>query len=253
MTIPQLRAPIILVHGLFGFDRFRVGKLLSFDYFRGIPAALERAGNRVHVARLSPIGGVARRAEQLRAFLDQHAADTPVHLIAHSMGGLDSRYLITRLGMADRVLTLTTLGSPHRGCAFADFALNHFVPYLAPLFTACGLTPDAFADLSTDRCAAFNRDTPDAPGVRYFSVAGRYDGCWLNPSWHLTAPIVERAEGPNDGIVSIASATWGESCEVWECDHLNLVNWPQPGLPAERNDRLPSYATLLGRLRAEGY
>lgn len=253
MTIPQLRAPIILVHGLFGFDQFRVGSLLRFDYFRGIPAALERAGNRVYVARLSPIGGVARRAEQLRTFLDQHAPHTPVHLIAHSMGGLDSRYLIARLGMAERVLSLTSLGSPHRGCAFADWALSHFVPLVSPLFTAFGLTPDAFADLSTARCAAFNRDTPDAPGVRYFSVAGRYQPSWVNPSWHLTAPIVERAEGPCDGIVSIASATWGESCEVWDCDHLNLVNWPQPGLPAHRSDRLPSYATLLARLRDEGF
>jgi len=36
-----------------------------------------------------------------------------VHLFAHSMGGLDARHMITHLGMANRVRTLTTIGTPH--------------------------------------------------------------------------------------------------------------------------------------------
>jgi triacylglycerol lipase len=65
----------------------------------------------------------------------------------------------------------------------------------------------------------------------------------------LTSPIVAEAEGPNDGIVSIASARWGEACDVWEADHMNLVNWPQAWTPAGKNDRIPHYAALLSRLR----
>src|SRR5262249_5187529 len=38
-----------------------------------------------------------------------------VHVFAHSMGGLDARYMISRLGMAKRVLSLTTIATPHRG------------------------------------------------------------------------------------------------------------------------------------------
>ena len=48
----------------------------------------------------------------------------------------------------------------------------------------------------------------------------------MGPEWWIPHGIVNRAEGPNDGVVSIASATWGEHTEVWEGDHLNLVNWP---------------------------
>lgn len=251
--IPMLRAPIVLVHGLFGFDQLRVGTWMRVDYFRGIPAALERAGNRTLVARLSPTGGVAMRAEQLRTFLDRHSPGEPVHILAHSMGGLDARYMITRLGMACRVLSLTTLGTPHRGSPFADWALGNLGAVVRPVFDLVGVAHQAFSDLCTTSCRQFNHDTPDAPEVRYFSVAGRYRFCWINPSWHLSAPIVEALEGPCDGIVSLQSAAWGEACTVWEGDHLNLVNWPQPGGRTPQTNRLPDYAALLGRLRDEGF
>jgi triacylglycerol lipase len=48
----------------------------------------------------------------------------------------------------------------------------------------------------------------------------------VSPGWRVPHAIVNRAEGPNDGVVSVASATWGEHTDVWEGDHLNLVNWP---------------------------
>src|SRR5262249_7815717 len=119
--IPKLGAPIILVHGLFGFGRVRVGALTLTNYFPGIVESLEAAGNRVYVPWLSPGAGVTRRARQLREYIDRVAPHEPVHLVAHSMGGLDARYMISRLGMHSRVLTLTTLGTPHRGTVFADW------------------------------------------------------------------------------------------------------------------------------------
>jgi triacylglycerol lipase len=252
MSMPRLRAPIVLVHGLFGFGKLRLGPWLELDYFHGVLAALEAAGNRVLAARLSPTGGVARRAAQLKAFLDRHAPGEAVHLIAHSMGGLDSRYMISHLGMAGRVLSLTTLGTPHRGSPFADWALGHLVFLVAPAFDFLGLPREAFTDLTVAGCQQFNAETPDAPGVRYFSVAGRYEPTWRNPTWRVSAPIVARVEGPCDGVVSLASASWGEGCEVWEGDHLSLVNWP-PGVRGAGNDHLPDYARLLGRLRDEGF
>jgi triacylglycerol lipase len=162
----------------------------------------------------------------LKRFIERNVPRGPVHLIGHSMGGLDSRYMIARLGMADRVKSLTTVGTPHRGTAFADWGVGHFGPLVAPFFQMFGISYQAFHDLTTGACRRFNEDVPDAPGVRYFSVAGRCDGPLLGLEWKLPHAIVSRAEGANDGIVSVASAAWGEHSEVWEGDHLNLVNWP---------------------------
>jgi triacylglycerol lipase len=251
--VPRLRAPIVLVHGLFGFDRVCMGKLVLAEYFRGVPEALRAVGNRVLLARLSPTAGIAARANQLKRFLDRETPNEPVHLFGHSMGGLDARYAISHLNMAGRVLTLTTLGTPHHGSSFADWAVNRVVPVFQPMLSFLRLPQQAFLDLTTHACAEFNRQTPDAPGVRYFSVAGRYQRHWLNPSWQLTGAIVERAEGPNDGVVSVASARHGEACDVWDAHHMNLVNWPPFGARPRVRDRLPDYAALLRRLADAGF
>lgn len=255
MATPKLRSPIVLVHGLLGFDEMKVGNRQVACYFPGIPEALRAAGNRVLLPRVSPTGGIAERAAQLKQFLDRESATEPVHLIAHSMGGLDARYMISRLGMADRVLSLTTLGTPHRGTTFADWGVHRLEGMVKPFLLMFGIPHQAFYDLTTASCRRFNEETPDAPGVRYFSVAGEHQGHWLSPEWHLPQHVVTRHEGPNDGIVSVASATYGEDTQVWQGDHLSLVNWslPMRQLPGVAPNRAPGYAQLLGRLREEGF
>ena len=243
MNMPRLRAPIVLVHGLFGFAQLRFGPWVLADYFHGIPPALGAAGNRAFVASLSPTNGIIKRATQLKQFIQAHSPQEPVHVIAHSMGGLDTRHMISCLGMAGRVLSLTTLGTPHRGSPFADWALSRIGKLVAPVFDTLGLPCRAFHDLTVAQCKEFNEKTPDAPGVRYFSVAGRFHATWRNPSWHLSAPIVEKSEGASDGVVSIQSATWGESLDVWEGDHMNLINLPS------RPHTLAGYASILERVR----
>jgi triacylglycerol lipase len=255
MKIPKLRSPIVLVHGFFGFDRIRIAGCTLVNYFPGIPELLRTAGNRVLVPALTATAGVADRASQLKAFLDRECPGEPVHLIAHSMGGLDARYLISRLGMAPRVLTLTTLGTPHRGTAFADWGIARLERLLKPVLRLFRVPTQGFYDLTTGHCRVFNREVPDAPGVRYFSVAGQHEGGLLNPEWYLPRAIVERAEGPSDGVVSVASATYGESTAIWEGDHLSLVNWFNP---FGRNrglwrDPLPRYGPLVRRLADEGF
>jgi triacylglycerol lipase len=254
LLIPKLGAPIVMVHGLLGYDSLRVGPWLLRYYFRGIPDALRRAGNRVLLADLHPTGGIEYRACQLKQLLERQSPHEPVHLIAHSMGGLDCRYLISHLGMASRVLTLTTLGTPHRGTTFADWAIRRLQRVARLLFEFANLPFQGFLDLTVAHCTEFNRKTPDAPKVRYFSVAGDFPLNWMMPEWQIPARILARSEGPNDGIVSVASAAWGEDCTIWDGDHLNLINWKQSRtLLLRQKDRLADYARLIHRLADEGY
>lgn len=224
--IPTLDAPIILVHGLCGYDRVvAFGRTLK-DYFPGIREQLEAVGNRVLVPSLSCTRGVAERAAELKRFIQKRVPTGPVHLIGHSMGGLDARFMVSRLGMEDRVQSLTTVGTPHRGSPFADWYVRRFGRLVTPFFQALGLSYQAFLDLTAAVCHRFNETVLDAPNVRYYSVAGVCEGQWVGPAWRFPHGIVSRAEGPNDGVVSVASAAWGEHNDVWNGDHLNLVNWP---------------------------
>lgn len=243
---PEPRAPIVLVHGLLGFDRIKVGPYTLLRYFGGIDDALAAAGHRVAVATLSKTRGVAHRARELRKFLLERFPNEKVHLIAHSMGGLDSRYMISRLGMEDRVLSLTTVGTPHRGSKYADWGVRRLSRSVKPLFHFWGLSTDAFDDLTTEACARFNEETPDAPNVRYYSVAGACPPELVPWVW-WPAMTFGPEEGPHDGVVSVASATYGEGVEVWDGDHMNLVNRPNPRAK-DWGDRPTDYLRLVERL-----
>jgi triacylglycerol lipase len=256
MSVPKLRSPVVLVPGLLGYDRLRLFGWTVLSYFAGLPEALMAAGNRVLVARPSPTAGIAHRAAQLKGLLACEAAGEPVHIFAHSMGGLDSRYLISRLGMADRVLTLTTIATPHRGSSFADWGIHRLERVVKPLLALFDLPDEAFYDVTTAACRRFNDDVPDAPGVRYFSVAGRHDGHWRSPEWLFSHRVVLEAEGPNDGLVSLESASYGECTEVWEGDHLSLIRYGPNALAqacGRWRDYTPGYAALVRRLADEGF
>lgn len=255
MTIPKLRCPIVLVHGLLGFHRLAFAGATLARYFRGIPELLEASGNRVLIPALPPTGGVDTRAKALKDFITLHAGNEPVHIIAHSMGGLDARFMISRLGMAERVLTLTTLGTPHRGTSFADWGVHRFERIVKPLLDTIGMPTQAFYDLTRARCQQFNNTVRDAVNVRYFSVAGKHDGHFLQVEWLVPYRIISEAEGENDGLVSVASATYGEHCDIWDADHHGMINWYHPikqmrGIvfdPAQR------YGAILCRLADLGY
>lgn len=238
-----------------GFDRLRVAGYTLASYFPGIVQTLEAAGNRVLVPFLTPTGGVAQRARELKDFLLANSQGEPVHLIAHSMGGLDSRYMISCLEMEKHVLSLTTMGTPHRGTTFADWGIHRLARIVRPILTLLGLPNEGFYDVTCCNCKTFNEKVPNAEGVRYFSVAGEHDGSYFNPEWLLPYNIVHQAEGPNDGVVSIASAKWGEDLDVWAGDHLSLINWFNP-LARNRGffrDPAPRYSRIVGKLADCGF
>jgi triacylglycerol lipase len=254
IAIPKLESPLVLVHGLCGFDRLYAFRRPVVDYFPGVREALEAAGNRVYVARVRPTAGVADRAADLKRFIERTVPAGPIHVVGHSMGGLDARYMIAKLGMDSRVRSLTTIGTPHRGTAFAYWGVRRFGRLLTPLLGLAGIPYQAFYDLTTESCRRFNSEVPDVPGVRYFAVAGHCEAQWVGTEWSLPHRIVARAEGPNDGVVSVASATWGEHTDVWPGDHLNLVNWPNR-IARKRGmwgKLAPDYGRIVRRLSEAG-
>ncbi|MGD0238550.1 MAG: alpha/beta fold hydrolase [Syntrophorhabdales bacterium] len=130
--------PIILAHGIARFDILReilLNKLSiseddvgdELDYFKGIKSYLEKNGFEVHHTNVSFAGPVDLRARQLSDQISQILDGRPlckVHIIGHSMGGLDARHMIVDIeGMAEKVASLTTIGTPHLGTSIADFFL----------------------------------------------------------------------------------------------------------------------------------
>lgn len=148
-----------------------------------------------------------------------------------SASGLDSRYMISQLKPKGvEVLSLTTIATPHHGSAFADYLFQQIgatnIPRLYKVLEFVGFETGAFEQLTNKYMTeSFNPRTPDSPDVRYFSY-----GAQLNP--HLTSVfrkshgVVQAAEGPNDGLVSVQSSQWGDYKGTLDnVSHLDLINW----------------------------
>jgi triacylglycerol lipase len=223
--------PIVLHHGLFGYDSVGVGKF-RWAYFQGIDKAIRKLGAPVIVTKVHPTGGIVRRATQLKAAIESGLAELngdghgKIILVAHSLGGLDARYMISRLGMADRVAALLTVTTPHRGSPYADWCVRHLGKRLGgfELMDMLGLDVHGIQDLTTESCAQFNREITDVPGVPYFSVSAAREWPKVAPFVLHSHKVIQDCEGDNDGLVSIKSATWGTHLCTWRADHFHTIN-----------------------------
>lgn len=181
--------PIILHHG---FSGWKEANLSSIRYFYGIVDHLNSLGElQVFETTVEPYNSVDVRAVQLADQVDQILAETgaeKVNIIAHSQGGLDSRYIISTLGYGDRIATLTTVSTPHRGTRVADGVLkivpdwtDWLIDGAADILGDWILDVDSNSDmraslesLSEEHVkGTFNPQNPDDPRVAYFSYAGR--------------------------------------------------------------------------------
>ncbi|KAJ3343585.1 hypothetical protein HDU93_007466 [Gonapodya sp. JEL0774] len=148
------RHPVVLCHGLFGFDTRGPASIpaLQVHYWNEIIVSLRRLGVAVHAARVPKTGGVRSRAQALDSLLRDRVGSGEVNLLAHSMGGLDCRFLISHLHRTHtltisnprgasgdtesvqaptqvaapaapryKVKSLTTVATPHRGSSFMDW------------------------------------------------------------------------------------------------------------------------------------
>ncbi|XXH03751.1 hypothetical protein Hte_010157 [Hypoxylon texense] len=226
--------PIVLAHGLLGFAELRLagGWLPAIHYWRGITDALKANGIEVITAAVPPSGSIEQRAERLARGISEVAGDKSVNIIAHSMGGLDARYMISHLQPKNvDVRSLVTVASPHRGSTFADYLFREIgadrLPSIYKFVNGIGMDTGAFEQLTRSYMAEkFNPKTPDDPNVRYFSYGAMVEQPPLFSPFRHSHGIISDEEGPNDGLVSVASSKWGSyKGTLVGVNHLDLINW----------------------------
>ena len=249
----KTRYPIVLVHGLFGFDSF-----LGVDYFYGIPSALSQDGARVFVAQVSAANSTEVRGEQLLAQVKNIMAITgasKVNLIGHSHGGPTIRYVA---GVAPQlVASVTSIGGVNKGSRVADILrgtvpagglsemiVNNAAKAFVTLInlgsggTSLPQTPTAALNsLTTAGSLDFNRRFPQAlpsgcgsgaelvNGVRYYSWAGTLPVTNILDVSDGALGIMSLVFGEaNDGLVSACSSRLGKHLGDYRQNHLDEVN-----------------------------
>ena len=122
------RHPIVLCHGLYGFDVRGPFLGLEIHYWaKTLDILRKKMGVDVLVHGVPPTGSIQERAESLHKFLTSDEAGVrgkKLNFVAHSMGGLDVRHLLTHIRPTPDEYTpvsLTTISTPHRGSPFMDW------------------------------------------------------------------------------------------------------------------------------------
>jgi len=250
----RLQYPLVLIHGLGAREQYG-----PVDYFHGIPRFLREAGNRVLTPRLTSFHSLEHRAAELKAQIDAAFPSEKINLLGHSMGGLDARYAVSRMGLADRVASVTTIGTPNRGSIMGDLTAGALS---APAYEAVkkvlsltGLSPEGLRQISTRYSSErLQEEIPDQPGVSYLSAMSVIrDPVIKNalPVFWIPHRIIKNTEGDNDGFVSLHSATWGEHLLTVHGDHYAQIGHflgNTRGL-----DHLKFYEEIFRKLRERGF
>lgn len=209
--------PVLLLNGLAYRD-----EMFCIDSWGRIPARLQAAGCNVFFGGLDAWSPVEENSvglcKRVAAVVEMTGAGK-VNLIGHSKGGLEARYAVSRLGLAGRVASVTTICTPHHGTYIADVATALAPCDLMPQGVAIGFLARLLGDchpqsvaclreLTRAAMARFNRYVPDSPDVCYQSFGTAMRRVADDPLFALSYEILKLQEGENDGIVAATSCRW---------------------------------------------
>ncbi|MCO7190684.1 MULTISPECIES: triacylglycerol lipase [unclassified Pseudoalteromonas] len=252
----ELEYPVVLVHGLFGFDN-----LLGVDYFYRVPSVIRQEGGNVYVAEVSSAHNSELRGEQLLeqvALVRALTGKDKVNLIGHSQGAQTIRYVASV--KPQWVASVTSIGGVNWGSRFADVVrggvdqgsfseqfLASLANGLAGLIDLLSGKPTAPKDalealeaLTTEGTLAFNQKYPEGVpatycaqgdmladnGVYYFSWSG--SRAWTNlldPADNALLLFSGVFDEANDGLVSACSSNLGYVIgNDFKMNHLDQVN-----------------------------
>ncbi len=258
----RTRYPVVMMHG-FGL----LASLRRGGHLHDQALLLRSHGVMAYAPNVSPYHNIPFRANAWSEILERILAETgadAVNLIAHSMGGLDARYLISRCGFHDRVASLITISTPHHGSALADLVLEQPERLQGWLTDAARWVSDAtmegtpsdfqraVSDLSPAYVTGtFNAEVIDHADVRYWSYAaraGRGTGITINPFLAPLNLLLYPRQGVNDGFVSEASAKWGEFMGTLDADHAQQIGLGRSiGSKFDASAFMADLARMLGR------
>lgn len=255
----SIKYPILLIHGLFGFE-----KIAGYPYFYKIAEALEQQGAQVFTPVVSAANTTEQRGKQLILQVKQILAHTnanKVNLIGHSHGALTARYVAAH--HPQLIASVTSVNGVNHGSEIADLLLkalhnklsmnitNQLIRGLLRFTTLISTSPllpqdftGALQCLSTEGVAHFNEQYPQAlpstwggegeelagNGVYYYSWSGILNNL---PSTtqnklsilRLASQYFIKEPHQNDGLVGRFSSHLGKVIRSdYPMDHAAAIN-----------------------------
>ncbi|MGM0215924.1 alpha/beta fold hydrolase [Enterococcus sp. AZ109] len=263
----RTKYPLLLVHGVFFRD------ISYLNYWGRVPYFLKQRGANIYYGNQESAQSVEYCGQQLAQRIKQLVEETgceKVNLIAHSKGGLDSRFAVANGEISQYVASLTTINTPHQGCIFANYLLkkapkklvNQVEKMYNLAFQKLGdQQPNFLAavnDLTDESCQKLNQKMPNQPEVYYQSITSyvRKASSGKFPL-NMFYPIVKHFDGRNDGLVSVASASFFNETTVIDppgkrgISHADMIDLNRENI--DGFDVREFYKELIIELKMKGF
>ena len=234
----QLKYPVFLCHG-YG----AIGSVIKKGPLHHPCMQIRGHGVAAIAPNIVPYATIETRAENwvrlINEFCDNYQCEK-VNVVSHSMGGLDMRFALSKLGIANKVESLTTIATPHHGSPLADLILKSpelVTEKLSVMFDwfgdniypkiksdALGSLEQLTADYTTQ---VFNPKNPDVEGVSYYSYSaavGKGTKHSVNPVLKFQNNQIFDREGINDTFVSVESAKWAKHIDTIPLSHISQLH-----------------------------
>lgn len=256
-----MKYPIVLVHGI------AIKEKKYLRAFGWIAEKMRDEGYEVYIANTDAFGSIENNAIQLKEhvlrILEKTGAEK-VNLIGHSKGGLDSKEMILSLGMEDKVASLTTLCTPHKGSIIASKIWELPMP-LKKIYAWCidKFYKYVFGDKNPDSMAVCKQLCHVDEGLEtvgfsskvycqsYSSTLKSGKDCFIMA---LPMRLYKHFTGnDNDGMVSVESAKFGDykgDCLGESISHLQIIDLLAK--PKSRDDIYNFYISICKELEKMG-
>lgn len=245
----HLNHPVLLCHG-YG----AIASLVKPSPLYDIAMFMRRHNIPAFAPNIVPYATIEIRAEgwvRVIKELAEKLHGRKFNVVAHSMAGLDMRYALSKLEVAEHIASFTTISTPHRGTSLAELSLktpDAIRDKMADLLDWMGnrVYPGAKSDSvgSAEQLTrryvteVFNPNVPDNEAVPYYSFSSAVGKGTSHPIKVITRyqnNYIFQQEGINDGMVSVESSKWGEHIKTSDISHLEQMNL------RVKSDRTPYY------------
>ncbi|MDR3333481.1 MAG: hypothetical protein LBT13_01140 [Treponema sp.] len=258
----SLKYPIVLVHGIVAHDRESI-----IDFWGRIPEILMDNGVNVFFGNTDAWGDYESNAIILKATIENILLETnkeKVNIIAHSKGGIDSRYLIWRYDFGDKIASLTTISTPHHGAEIADLIYKQKIVHSRIAKNALkvfgelygDINPDLFNvnyQLTTEKMKEFNEEVIMDDRVYYQSLYTTIHNSFDDLMFFHTHWYIKNINGRNDGMVSENSAKWGNNIVEIEgrISHAEIIDYKKRTISGIDIPNI--YINIINELNKKGF
>lgn len=155
-----------------------------------------------------------------------------MHLVTHSFAGIDARCALSLFGMDKYVRSLTTLCSPHRGCALISEHMKRpqetsNIHQMEKTFEVLGMSLKNAEEFHHSNMEAFNQVATDAQEVDYYSFGAKKKELQMSELLRPGYEIITNHEIMHecDGMNRVSDTKWARYLLTFDHDHFDVVGF----------------------------